>query len=109
MSSFKWVTDNATLTYHNFDWDQPDERVERCVFLKMSTSPRWHDIRCSRTLNALCEAAPVCIHKPMILCWSNSSDSNSSVGRPGLIFVDRWVVYSKWSNEQTKKEILSIP
>ena len=61
LSSYKWTVDNSTLAYENFDGGEPNTLEQHCTCLRKISSLRWHDIRCSERLAALCEAGPVSI------------------------------------------------
>ena len=58
VSSYKWLKDDSSLSYTNWENGEPSGSDEVCVEIRQDNG-RWNDISCGMTITALCEAEMV--------------------------------------------------
>ena len=60
-TDFRWISDNSSLTFDNWEASQPDNDAEQCVLVGLSPSEiaatgEWFDFNCGFNNPAVCEA-----------------------------------------------------
>ena len=73
-SSFRWIGDNSTMSFTNWNPYEPSHPGEVCTEMKMN-SGKWADLNCYGEQGAVCEIAPVS-HVNVFIIKKNQCSEN---------------------------------